>query len=106
MEYELTQEERKLLADQDDWNKRFIGRRDVEMMYGEESEKFDRRKFGKLSCGFCNHNFNPFYTKTINAKGEFEWRWQGTEYKEPERDYECNCPKCNEQLNFQIYVGQ
>lgn len=106
MEYTLTEADRKELKEYEIYCKRFLGRYDVEEMYGEESEKFDRRKFGKLSCGFCEHKFNPFYVKTLKVRHDWEWRWQGTEYKEPECDYECNCPKCKEQLNFTIYVAQ
>ena len=102
----MTNEIRRDMEEHDKWMKAYMGRRDVEMMYGEESEKFDRRKFGKMMCGFCEHKFNPFYVKTLKEKGEFEWRWQGTEYKEPEQDYECKCPKCNEELRFQIYIAQ
>lgn len=102
----ITDEMRKDMDEHDKWMKAYMGRRDVEMMYGESSEKFDRRKFGKMICRFCEHKFNPFYVKTLKMKSEWEWRWQGTEYKEPEQDYECKCPNCKEELHFQIYIGQ
>lgn len=102
----ITDEIRKDLEEHAQYMKAFMGRRDVEMMYGEESDVFDRRKFGKMRCGFCEHQFNPFYVKTLKEKSEFEWRWQGTEYQEPEQDYECKCPKCGKELHFQIYIAQ
>lgn len=106
MEYKLTDYDRQLLAEQDEWMKRDMGAVDIEEMIGEESERFDRRKFGKMTCGFCGHKFNPFYTDTIKDDGDWEWVWRGCEFKEPEKKHKCNCPKCNEELNFRIYVGQ
>lgn len=89
----------------DEMNKRDLGARDIGMMIGELSEKFDRRKFGKFSCPFCERKFNPFYLKQFKYEGEWKWVWRW-EYKEPERQYECNCPSCNEDLRFRIYIGQ
>ena len=93
------------LAEYDDFEKSHIGRRDVEDMLSEDG-KLDRRKFGKIACPYCQNEFNPFYAKTIIEKSEWDWRWQGCDYKEPEKDYKCNCPECKKELFFTIYVGQ
>ena len=103
---ELSDHDKELILLTDDWFKRELGRFDIEMMVGVESEKFDRRKFGKWPCRFCNHSFNPFYVKSLKKRTEWIWRWQGLDYKQPEKDYQCNCPKCKEELFFTVYIGQ
>lgn len=105
MEYEITEQDKQLLKQADDLMKRDLGGVDIEGMIGDESEKFDRRKFGKLQCPYCSHKFNPFYLNKFKFEGEWEWVWRW-EYKEPEKKYECNCPKCKEELFFKTYIGQ
>lgn len=105
MEYEITEQDKQLLKQADDLMKRDLGGVDIEGMICDESEKFDRRKFGKLKCPFCSHEFNPFYLNKFKFEGEWEWVWRW-EYKEPEKKYECNCPKCKEELFFRTYIGQ
>ena len=82
-----------------------MGSRDIGDMINEKSEKFDRRKFGKMECKSCGHKFNPFYTKTLKCVKDWGWIWK-YEHKEPEKEYKCKCPKCYQELFFRIYLGQ
>lgn len=100
----LTEEMKAEIRQQDEWLKHDIGRYDIEKC-SIETDGFDKRKFGKIQCPFCNHQFNPFYYKTLK-QGEWEYVWQGDSHKEPESKCEINCPKCKEQLRFTLYVGQ
>ena len=93
------------IREQDEWLKRFLGRYCIEEMIHPETEKFDKRKFKKLTCPYCDHTFNPFYYNTLK-QGQWDWVWQGDSHKEPESDCEIPCPKCNEELKFTTYIGQ
>ena len=104
IDYKHYEEDKKISAEMDEHLKRDIGARDIESMLGDE-DKFDRRKFGKISCSFCKHDFNPFYVKTL-IKKEWKFVWRACEYREPEADCEVGCPKCKEKLYFRIYIGQ
>lgn len=105
MDYELTEADKKMLAEEKEYWKANMGNHNIENYISDETEKFDRRKFGKLQCGFCNHKFNPFYVKTLKQK-EWEWVWCGTEFKQPESRCEVNCPKCKKELFFHQYIAQ
>lgn len=94
-----------------DWieveRKRSLGMRSIEDSTDEDGDgKLDRRKFGKMMCGFCSHKFNPFYAKTLRDKSGWSWVWVGCDHKQPEKDYYVNCPKCKEELYFTIYMPQ
>ena len=82
-----------------------LGSRDIESMIGYESEKFDRRKFGKFKCGFCRKEFNPFYTNTIK-EGDWVWAWASPDHKEPQCKCAVDCPNCKNNLRFKMYIGQ
>lgn len=77
---------------------------DGEIAWNNETEKFDRRKFGKhmFECGL---KLNPFYLKQkpIFLKGGM--RWVGIDYQEPYSEYTFNC-KCGNNHNFIIYIPQ
>lgn len=100
----LTEQMLANIKEQDEWMKHDLGRYDIEKCL-VDSENFDRRKFGKLECPFCNHKFNPYYHKSLK-QGQWDWVWQGDSHKEPESNCEMNCPKCNENLRFTQYIGQ
>ena len=103
-EFILTDEMREEIRKQDEWLKHDVGRYDIEKCL-MDSENFDRRKFGKIKCPFCNLLFNPYYYSNLK-QGEWDYVWQGDSHKEPESKCEINCPKCNEDLRFIQYVGQ
>lgn len=104
-EWKPSEQDLKDIAAADLMMKRDLGSYDIEEMISCETEKFDRRKFPKLCCPFCQHNFNPFYHKTLVQK-EWSWNWVGYDYKQPEGECEILCPKCNEQLYFTQFIGQ
>lgn len=102
--FELTDEMREEIRKQEEWLKHDIGRHDIEKCL-MDNDGFDRRKFGKLKCSFCNHKFNPFYYDGLK-QGKWDYVWQGDSHKEPESNCEIECPKCKKQLRFTLYVGQ
>lgn len=103
-EFILTDEMLEEIKRQDEWLKHDLGRYDIEKCL-MDSETFDRRKFGKLECPFCQHKFNPYYYKSLMQQ-DWNWIWQGNSHKEPESDCKIECPKCSEQLRFTQYIGQ
>lgn len=71
-----------------------------------ENDKFDRRKFGKVKCGECSQEFNPFYNKTLTVERDWNLRWVGCDHREPYMEYSCRCTKCKTELFFTVYIPQ
>lgn len=102
---DMTKTEQQDLKDYDQWINENLGSYDVEECYGE-SEKFDRRKFGKVECNFCKKEFNPFYQTTLKQTRDWQLVWCGIDHRYPEACYDVNCPSCKRRLFFTIYFPQ
>lgn len=103
-DYILTDDDKRMLEQMEAYGRHEAGMYDVEDCF-TENEKFDRRKFGKITCGCCGHQFNPYYAKTMK-EGTWGWNWVGMDHMQPEAQCTVNCTKCKEELRFTIYVGQ
>lgn len=102
----LLEKDKQLIKETEHYLKSVLGSWDITNAINDVSEKFDRRKFGRLQCNFCDHTFNPFYLKELYVMNDWEYKWRGSDFKEPEKDYSCNCPNCKERLYFSIYISQ
>lgn len=104
-QYGASEQDLKDIATMEDYIKRDLGGYDIEGMISDVTEKFDKRKFPKLCCPYCEKKFNPFYYKTL-AQKEWDWVWVGCDHKQPEGQCVIPCPRCGEQLYFRQYIGQ